>query len=146
MIGAWAALGFLAFRSGVQDANERLDPEAREALSPQQGSLLRNPTNILLLGADEGPNREGRGRADAIVLVHTDPDNHRIVLLTIPRDLRVEIPGAGPDKVNAAYAIGGAALAIETVERTTGLDVNHVAVVDFGTFPDVIDGLGGRDD
>lgn len=143
VVGAWAALGFLAFRSGVQDANARLDEEAKQALSPQEGSLLSNPTNVLLLGADKGPNRDGRGRADGIVLVRTDPDNHRIVLLSIPRDLRVEVPGAGPDKINAAYSIGGPALAIETVERTTGLDVNHVIVVDFETFPEVIDSLGG---
>ena len=77
------------------------------------------------------------------MLVHTDPDEHRIALLSIPRDLRVEIPGHGADKVNAAFAYGGPTLAIKTVQSVTGVPINHVVVVDFGTFEEVIDALGG---
>ena len=77
------------------------------------------------------------------MLLRTDPDGHRLSLLSIPRDLRVEIPGYGPDKINAAYAFGGTKLAIETVESVTGVPVNHVAVVDFSTFGELIDALGG---
>ena len=54
------------------------------------------------------------------MIVRTDPDEHRIALLSIPRDLRVDIPGRGPDKVNAAYAYGGPTLAIRTVQALTG--------------------------
>jgi LCP family protein required for cell wall assembly len=139
----WGSAGYFAFRSGVQDANDRLPDEVEATLSPQEGSLLSSPSNILLLGVDRGPGREGAPRADAIVLVRTDPDEHRIAYLSIPRDLRVEIPGLGFDKVNAAYAYGGAELAVRTVQNLTGIGVNHVAIVDFASFAEAIDALGG---
>ena len=63
--------------------------------------------------------------------------------LSIPRDLRVEIPGHGSGKVNAAMQLGGAALAVKTVRVLTGLPVNHIVVVDFNQFQDLIDKLGG---
>lgn len=142
-VAVWSLLGYLAFRSGVKEANARLDSRAYGALTPQDGLVLTNPSTILVLGTDEGPAREGPFRSDAIMLVRTDPDEHRIALLSIPRDLRVEIPGRGPDKVNAAYAYGGPTLAIRTVEALTGVPVNHVVVVDFSKFKEVIDTLGG---
>ena len=139
----WSLLGYLAFRSGVKEANERLDSRAYAALAPQEGLILSNPSTFLVLGTDEGPGREGPFRSDAMMLVRTDPDEHRIALLSIPRDLRVEIPGRGPDKVNAAYAYGGPTLAIRTVEALTGVPINHVVVVDFSQFKELIDTLGG---
>ena len=139
----WSLLGYLAFRSGVKEANERLDSRAYAALAPQDGLILSNPSTFLVLGTDEGPGREGPFRSDAMLLVRTDPDEHRIALLSIPRDLRVEIPGRGPDKVNAAYAYGGPTLAIRTVEALTGVPINHVIVVDFSQFKELIDTLGG---
>jgi LCP family protein required for cell wall assembly len=140
----WALLGYLAFRSGVKEANERLPAAAERALAPQDGALWTNSTNILVLGADVGTGgRSGTGRADSILLVRTDPDEHRIAQLSIPRDLRVQIPGHGEDRINAAYAIGGPALAIRTVQGVTGLRINHVVLVDFRSFDDVVDALGG---
>jgi polyisoprenyl-teichoic acid--peptidoglycan teichoic acid transferase len=139
----WGLLGYLAFRSGVKEANDRLDSRAYAALAPQDGLMLSNPSTILVLGTDEGPQREGPFRSDAIMLVRTDPDEHRIALLSVPRDLRVEIPGRGADKVNAAYAYGGSTLAIRTIQALTGIPVNHVIVVNFTKFRDVIDTLGG---
>ena len=142
----WALLGYLAVRRGVNEANDRLDERAKRALAPPPGSLLSYPTNTLLLGADVGRgwrDREGRGRSDSIMLIRTDPDENRIAYLSIPRDLRVEIPGQGADKINAAFALGGPALAIDTVESLTGLEVNHVVVVDFAAFQDVVDAVGG---
>src|SRR5207247_5148343 len=87
----WALLGFLAFRSGVKQANKKLDPRAERALAPQDGMMISNPSNILVLGVDNGTkSRQGDvGRSDSIMVVHTDPDNHKIALLSIPRDLRV---------------------------------------------------------
>ena len=141
----WALLGYLAFRSGVKEANKKLDPRAERALTPQNGIMLSNPSNILVLGADTGSkSRQGEtARSDSIMIIHTDPDEHRTALLSIPRDLRVDIPGHGEDKINAAYAFGGPTLAIKTVQSVTGLPINHVVVVDFGTFDEVIDALGG---
>lgn len=141
----WGILGYLSFRSGVKEANERLPRAVRAALAPQEGMLLSNPSTILVLGIDEGGvrARTGSSRSDAIILVRSDPDEGRLALLSIPRDLRVEIPGRGTDKVNAAYALGGATLAVRTVQSVTGLQINHIVVVDFGTFAEVIDALGG---
>lgn len=143
MIG-WGLAGYFSLKGGVQDANARLPDDARAALTDQNGSLLSSPSTILLLGVDTGLARRGdTGRADSIVLVRSDPDNHRIAYLSIPRDLRVPIPGYGDDKINAAYAYGGPALAIQTVENLTGLPINHVVVVDFSSFAELIDALGG---
>ncbi|MBD0290507.1 MAG: LCP family protein [Thermoleophilia bacterium] len=142
----WALLGFLAVRRGVAQANDRLSERARAALAAPAGSILTNATNTLVLGADVGgkrPDRQGIGRSDSIMLVRTDPDEHRLAYLSIPRDLRVEIPGHGVDKINAAYSLGGPALATRTVRALTGLRVNHVVVVDFSGFREVIDAIGG---
>jgi LCP family protein required for cell wall assembly len=139
----WSVLGYLAFRSGVSEANERLDSRAYAALAPQDGLVLSNPSTILVLGTDEGRGREGPFRSDAMMIVRTDPDEHRIAFLAIPRDLRVEIPGHGLDKVNAAYAFGGPTLAIRTVQALTGLPINHVVVVNFVRFREVVDTLDG---
>jgi LCP family protein required for cell wall assembly len=143
VVVGWGVAGYLSFRGGVEDANRRLPSAASAALTPQEGSLLSSPATILLLGADTGGSRDGSGRADSIVLVRTDPDRHRLALLSIPRDLRVPIPGYGDDKINAAYALGGPELMIETVESLTGLPVNHLAIVDFSSFGEVVDALGG---
>jgi LCP family protein required for cell wall assembly len=142
---AWGALSFLAVRKGVRAANERLDPEVRGVLTRQDGLLLSQPTTILLLGTDHA-NTDERvtfRRSDSILLVRTDPDKHRVAYLSIPRDLKAEIPGHGDGKINAAFQLGGTALAARTVKRFTGLPINHVAVVDFGNFEELIDALGG---
>jgi LCP family protein required for cell wall assembly len=143
LTAVWALLGYLALRSGVKEANARLDSRAYAALAPQSGLILSSPSTILVLGTDEGPTREGPFRSDAIMIVRSDPDENRIALLSIPRDLRVTIPGRGTDKVNAAHAYGGPTLAIRTVEELTGLEINHVVVINFDRFREVIDALGG---
>ena len=81
--------------------------------------------------------------SDSIMLLRTDPSHHRLYYLSIPRDIVVPIPGAGTQKINAAFQIGGPALAIQTIRRFTGLPVNHVMVVNFADFRDLIDAIGG---
>jgi LCP family protein required for cell wall assembly len=109
--------------------------------------MLSHPSVILLLGTDHSANaeRSGAHRSDSIMLLRTDPGRHRLVYLSIPRDLRVPIPGHGDDKINAAFQIGGPELAIRTVQGFTGLPVNHVVTVDFGEFQSLIDKVGGID-
>lgn len=146
-IVAWSLAGYFSFRDGVHAANERLPEAAREALDDQGGLLLTRGTTILLLGTDhsQAKERSGAQHSDSIMLVRTDPDHHRIYYLSIPRDLYVPIPGHGSERINAAYQIGGAALAIRTVRELTGMEINHVAVVDFSQFEDLIDEIGGID-
>ena len=141
----WGLLGYLVFRGGVSEANKRLPRSARTALAPDKGSLLTSSTAILLLGTDHSlaVSRSGDRHSDSITLLRTDPSHHRLYYLSIPRDLRVEIPGYGPSKINAAFQIGGPRLAIRTVATYTDIPVNHVIVVNFTEFKDLIDKLGG---
>jgi LCP family protein required for cell wall assembly len=145
LLATWGALGYRAFSSGVEKANDRLPRAAKAQLAKRDGSLLSDPTTILVIGTDGG-RAAGRGdanRADSLLLLRTDPGKHRIAYLSIPRDLRVEIPGYGTSKINAASQIGGPALTIETVRALTGLSIDHVVVVDFDGFRELIDSLGG---
>ncbi len=141
----WAVAGFLAFRSGVSAANKRLPASVRPTLTSQNGLLLTKSTNILLLGTDHQNNdqRASDFHSDSVMLLHTEPSKHRLVYLSIPRDLRVPVPGHGEDKINSAMQIGGPALAVRTVEGFTRLPVNHVMVIDFHQFRQLIDNIGG---
>ena len=134
-------------RTGVSQANERVPTGVRRQLTASDGLLVSNPTTILVLGTDGGSTsgREGANRSDSIMLIRTDPGKRRLAFLSIPRDLQVEIPEVGVAKINAANQIGGPALALRTVERLTGIDVNHVAFVDFDRFRELIDAVGGID-
>ena len=147
LIVSWALASYFALRAGVQKANKRLGAPAAHALSPMHGLMLTTASNILVLGTDHSSNaaRAADDHSDSIMIVHTDPSHHRIVYLSIPRDLRVPIPGYGDDRVNAAFQIGGPALSVKTIGSYTGLPINHVIVVDFGQFKQMIDALGGVD-
>ena len=90
----WAIAGYLSFRSGVKKANARLDKAVPAVLAKQSGLLLSNPTTILLLGRDYAntDQRVGLNHSDSIMILRTDPSRHRLVYLSIPRDLRVADP------------------------------------------------------
>jgi polyisoprenyl-teichoic acid--peptidoglycan teichoic acid transferase len=143
----WGVLGYRAFSSGVDEANERLPQRAQAQLAKRDRSILSEPTTLLVIGTDGGraPGRGDANRSDSLMLVRLDPETHRISYLSIPRDLRVEIPGYGTSKINAANQIGGPALTIATVKALTGLPVDHVVVVDFDGFKELIDAIGGID-
>src|SRR5436309_3416460 len=141
----WAVAGYFSLRSGVHAANKRLPASASAALTHQDSLLLSTPTDILLLGTDHAQltGRESDQHSDSIMLIRTDPSRHRVSYLSIPRDLRVYVPGLGDSKINAAMQSGGAALAIKTIQSYTGLPINHVIIADFAQFSDAIDALGG---
>jgi LCP family protein required for cell wall assembly len=147
----WAVAGYFSVRSGVAAANKRLPPGTTSVLKKQNGLLISTGTNILLLGTDHSNNgqagRSSDEHSDSMMLLHTDPGRHRLVYLSIPRDLRASIPGYGDQKINAAMQIGGPKLAIETADALFGssLPVNHVVVVDFSSFVKLIDAVGGID-
>jgi LCP family protein required for cell wall assembly len=147
LVIVWAVVGWFSVRSGVKDANARLDPNAKALLVHQGGLLMSHPTTVLMLGTDNAQivGRTGDMHSDSIMLLRTDPSHHRLYYLSIPRDLQVPIPGHGTQKINAAFQIGGAALAIRTIHDFTSLDINHVIVVNFGDFRDLINAIGGID-
>jgi LCP family protein required for cell wall assembly len=129
--------------SGVFD---NLDEGARPAPStPEQGG--GHPVTFLLMGSDSGPGPGGRpdGRSDAIMLVRIAADRQHAQLISIPRDSWVDIPGHGNNKINAAYAVGGPSLLIQTVEQLTRVRIDHFAAIDFDGITQVTDDLGGVD-
>jgi LCP family protein required for cell wall assembly len=129
------------------------------ALTDYQGRpAAGRGTNWLVVGSDsrEGltadQQRElttggdvGSGRTDTILLVHVPGlgSNTRPTMVSIPRDSYVPIPGQGKDKINAAFALGGAPLLTKTVEEATGLHLDHYAEIGFGGFAALVDALGG---
>ncbi|GAA1848775.1 LCP family protein [Pseudonocardia alni subsp. carboxydivorans] len=97
-------------------------------------------------GSDATPGVDaGSQRSDVIMLGTLAPDGEHGSVVSIPRDSWVEIPGRGKNKINAAYAFGGAPLLIETVENLTGVRVDHFGVIDFAGFTSLVDSVGGID-
>ena len=127
----WTVAGYLAVRRGVEEANDRLGEPAKAQLTPVDGWMLSEPTTTLIVGSDHSahPTRRGNRLADSIMLLRTDPDHHGITYLSIPRDLEVEIPGFGHEKINSSLPNGGPALTIRTIREAFGIEVNHIIVV-----------------
>src|SRR5947208_6062634 len=135
LIVIWSIAGYLSFRGGVAKSNDRMtkmSPSLDRVLTKQNGLLLSNPTTILMLGRDHAntDQRVGLNNSDSIMILRTDPGRHRLVYLSIPRDLRVPIPGYGEDRINSAFPRGAPGLAVKTIEGCTGLDINDVLDVD----------------
>jgi LCP family protein required for cell wall assembly len=113
------------------------------------GYPLVSPNTILVLGSDQrtkgskepGASTTGPSRSDSIMLMRVGGGKN--ARLSIPRDTVVDIPGHGRNKINAAYAIGGPALAVETIQTYLGIRVNHLIEVNFQNFPQLIDAMGG---
>jgi LCP family protein required for cell wall assembly len=148
-VGAWLLLSLVIFMISAQLA-DGVSEETENALS-SGGSLLTGST-ILVLGSDERPEDTlepgaagAPSRADSIMLLRVAFGSVR--KLSILRDSPAAIPGHGTQKINAAYAFGGAPLMIETIEGFlgNGLEINHIVEVNFEDFPDFIDALGGID-
>lgn len=85
----------------------------------------------------------GGQRSDTIMIVHVSPGGHRPVLISIPRDSWVDIPGYGNNKINAAFSFGGPKLLAKTVQGLTGLRIDHYMGIGFGGFVRVVDAIGG---
>lgn len=113
--------------------------EARQQLDVP---LPDESENILVLGADDDPDGASK-RSDTIMLVRVNPQGECLSILSMPRDLIVDIPGYGQDKINTAYAVGGMPLAIDTVKKLTGQPVHHFVLVDYTGFEQAVDALGG---
>src|SRR5829696_7185326 len=104
------------------------------------------PQTLLILGSDRRPRQNGEGasgaRSDTIMLVRLNPDKDATAIMSLPRDLKVRIPGHGVDKINAAYDFGGPALTLRTVKQLTGLPINHVVNVTFEGFWRAVNAIG----
>jgi LCP family protein required for cell wall assembly len=104
------------------------------------------PQTIMIVGSDErakgARDYDAQGRSDTVILVRLDPSKEATALMSLPRDLKVQIPGHGTDRLNAAYTIGGLKLTLKTVKQFTGLSINHVVNIDFGGFRRAVNALG----
>lgn len=112
----------------------------------QRKDLSDGAINVLAVGTDERPDGESEDmgvRADTLMLARVFPGTGEVRLLSIPRDLFVEISPDMEDRINAAYASGGAGQSVRAVENYTGVDIDNRAVVDFEGFEDVVDAVGG---
>ncbi len=150
-IVAWVALSLVLFLISAQIETGNLPSSASNALS-SGGNMLFSADNVLILGTDQRPaGLEGAGRQyqrcgqpqrhDHAV---ADRRRHLAPALDPARHARRH-PGHGTTKINAAYAYGGPALAIKTVEQFTGVKINHVIIVNLAAFPQFIDAIGGVD-
>jgi LCP family protein required for cell wall assembly len=142
----WLALSLVLFLVSAQI--QQGDLSGKVALGGA-GFPLTSPNTVLVLGSDQrskstkepGASTSGPSRSDSIMLMRVGGGKN--ARLSIPRDTIVDIPGHGRNKINAAYAIGGPALAVETIENYLGIKVNHLIEVNFENFPDLIDAMGG---
>lgn len=143
---AGTGAGYIWFSHLVGSSNKKVSADVKSALKDSKDAQVNLPAdpgamNILLLGSDS--RGTDQGRSDTMMVIHVDPSQGYIGMLSIPRDLRVDIPGHGLNKINAAYSYGGAALAIRTVKRVTGININHYIEMDFKAFQDLTNTLGG---
>lgn len=133
------AFGYVYFKlNGIHD------PSAdNELLSSTDYKSEKGITNILLVGTDGRSKEENGTRSDSMMILTVDNKNKSIKLTSLARDTYVDIPGRGKEKLTHAYAYGGINLLIETIEDNFELDIQNYAVVDFFSFMDIIDTLGG---
>lgn len=120
-------------------------PSARPTpTSTPSKTVSTEPINVLLMGSDIRDG-EKSGRSDTIMVAHIPADRKSIELVSIPRDMYVDIPGHDKQKINAAYSLGGDSLTAQTVQDFMGIDIDHVAIIDFKGFVNMVDTLGGVD-
>ncbi|WP_347489304.1 LCP family protein [Desulfoscipio sp. XC116] len=98
--------------------------------------------NVLMMGVDERSD-ETSLRTDTMILANINNKDNRVALLSIPRDTKVNLPGHGVNKINAANVYGGPELAMEKVSELTGVAVDYYVLTNFGGFKDIVDALGG---
>jgi len=161
----WFALSVLAFAVSAQLQSMKMSGEAKAALGGSPW-MLTNPQNILIIGTDSRPpdtlepgaaetqkcyDQQAKGeaphdgcpgaRADTLMVVRAG--GGKFNKLSIPRDSVADIPGHDAQKINAAYAYGGAALQVKTVENFLGIKIDHAVILNFSGFEDFINAIGG---
>lgn len=117
------------------------------SVSPGGATLLSsdNVLNILLFGQDTPGSELDHGRSDTTILLSIDNVHKKLKLTSFQRDTYVNIPGYGDNKINSAFTFGGERLSIDTIESNFGIKVDKYATVDFSSFRQVIEALGGVD-
>ncbi|MGW4462988.1 LCP family protein [Micromonospora sp. NBC_01796] len=151
LLGGGGAMAAGLYLRSLESGIARVDAfnEVPEESRPEK--VADGAMNILLLGSDtRDPSSESGSRTDTIILAHLTADKSSAQLVSIPRDTWVHVPaskdgrrGNKEAKINASFAWGGIPLMVQTVESFTGVRVDHVAVIDFAGFKDIVDALDG---
>ncbi len=148
-IVGWLLLSAVLFLVSAQVQSGSVPSSVSNTLTPG-GNMVTSTDTVLVIGTDQRPKGSkepgafsGGIRSDTIMLWRIGGGTSR--RLSIPRDTVVPIPGYGSTKINAAYAYGGPALAIKTIEQFTGVKINHLIIVNLANFPKFIDAIGGVD-
>ena len=138
---ATASLLYLdSIANAIRPGNDKLQKRLNKFLADAGDGGAQT---FLVIGSDKRANEEeDPGRSDTTLLVRLDPDQGLISMMSIPRDLKVEIPGYGTGKFNEAYSYGGTKLTLQTVKALTGLPINHVVNVDFLGFAQGVYAIG----
>jgi len=136
----YGVVGMLLSDMGSLDLSRRKNTPAEEVSSVKMMSDS-GVTNILLLGIDD--DGSSGSRSDTIMIASVDSGSGTIRLCSILRDCYVSIPGRGQNRINSAYAHGGAQLAVETVESNFRVRIDHCATIDMAALVDVVDAMGG---
>ena len=152
-VALWLLVSLVLFFVSAQIESAKVPDSAKAQLSGG-GFPITSPNTVLVLGTDARP--KGSHEAGATILGSNGPQRSDTIMLlrlgggknaqlSILRDTLVDIPGHGQGKINAAYAYGGPALTIKTVEQYLGIPINHLIEVNFANFPALVDALGGID-
>lgn len=137
-VGAAAAL----YMNSISDSMKMDSEQQSELDTVLSESTAQEPYYVLLLGSDAREN-DTASRSDTIILARIDANVGKATLVSIPRDTKVEIEGHGTQKINAAYAFGGPAGAVEAVEKMSGVEISHYAEIHFDELEKAVDQLGG---
>ena len=148
--GTATAASLILYVGDIAD-DLRLDPEFETISNRLDGVEGGEPQTILILGSDKRPEFKGgkfRGLSDTTMLLRVDPDRNALALFSLPRDLKVDIPGYGTAKLNEAYFAGGPELTLRTIQQLTdvpaspgGLEINHLVNVDFEGFARAVNSI-----
>lgn len=140
---ATAALLYIdSIAEAIAPENNRLEKRLNRFLADAENGGAQN---FLVVGSDKRAGAEfaeDHGRSDTAMLIRLDPDKDLISMMSIPRDLKVEIPGVGTGRFNEAYFYGGTKLTLQVVKELTGLPVHHVVNVDFLGFAQGVYAIG----
>lgn len=150
LLGAGTAFGlYMMHLNDSLTKGGRSDDELmriNEALATTYDTSLNDVFYMMLLGSDTRERTvDGYGRSDSNIVARVDPIEHQVTLLSIPRDTKINIPGYGTQKFNAAYAFDGPAGAIEAAEELLDIEISHYAEVSFDDLANLVDAVGGVD-
>ncbi len=141
---------FSSMKSFGDPFSEISDRPTRAQSADGEKDAGEQPVNFLIMGSDSRVSagdpeawEAGAQRTDALMLAQVSGDRQSVTIMSFPRDSWVDIPGYGQAKINAAFSFGGPALTIQTVEQLTGVYIDHFAIVDFTSFTELTDLVGG---